>query len=66
MKADSKEIEWLLSNATQYQISKETGITQSKLSNLKTGKIKIENLTLKIASDLTFFSKKLKKKKENP
>ena len=66
MKADSKEIEWLLSNATQYQISKETGITQSKLSNLKTGKIKIENLTLKIASDLTIFSKKLKKKKENP
>ena len=66
MKADSKEIEWLLSNATQYQISKEAGITQSKLSNLKTGKIKIENLTLKIASDLTIFSKKLKKKKENP
>ena len=66
MKADSKEIEWLLSNATQYQISKETGITQSKLSNLKTGKIKIDNLTLKIASDLTIFSKKLKKKKENP
>ena len=66
MKADRKEIEWLLSNATQYQISKETGITQSKLSNLKTGKIKIENLTLKISSDLTIFSKKLKKKKENP
>lgn len=65
MKADSKNIEWLLSNATQYQISKETGITQSKLSNLKTGKIKIENLTLKVASDLTTFSKKLQKNQES-
>ena len=65
MRADSKEIEWLLSNATQYRISKETGITQSKLSNLKTGKIKIENLTLKIASDLTIFSKKLQKNQES-
>ena len=66
MKADSNEIEWLLSNATQYQISKETSIAQSKLSNLKTGKIKIENLTLKVASDLTLFSKKLQKNQENP
>lgn len=61
MKANSKDIEWLLNNATQYHISKETGIAQSKLSNLKTGKIKIENLTFKIASDLTIFSKKLQK-----
>ncbi|GET71023.1 XRE family transcriptional regulator [Streptococcus dysgalactiae] len=60
MKADKKEIEWLLDNVTQYSIAKETGITQSKLSNLKTGKIKIENLSLKIASDLTNYAKKIK------
>lgn len=61
LEADSEDIEWLLQNATQYQISKETGIAQSKLSNLKSGKIKIENLTFKVASDLTDFSKKIQK-----
>lgn len=65
MKADKKEIEWLLDNVTQYSIAKETGITQSKLSNLKTGKIKIENLSLKIASDLTNYAKKNKKYLKN-
>ncbi|OCW99255.1 hypothetical protein Javan117_0006 [Streptococcus phage Javan117] len=65
MKADKKEIEWLLDNVTQYSIAKETGITQSKLSNLKTGKIKIENLSLKIASNLTNYAKKNKKYLKN-
>ena len=59
MEANSKDIEWLLDNATQYQIAKKTGITQSKISDLKTGKVKIENLSLRIASKLTAFSKKL-------
>lgn len=30
MKANSKDIEWLLENATQYMISKETNVPQSK------------------------------------
>lgn len=61
MEANSKDIEWLLENATQYMISKETNVAQSKLSRLKNGKIKIENITFKVASDLTTFSKKLQK-----
>lgn len=59
MEANSKDIEWLLENATQYRIAKETGITQSKISDLKNGKVKIENLSLRIASELTTFSRRL-------
>lgn len=65
MKANSKDIEWLLDNATQYMISKETDVPQSKLSRLKNGKIKIENLTFGVASNLTTFSKKLQKTSKN-
>ena len=61
MEANSKDIEWLLENATQYTIAKETNVPQSKLSRLKSGKIKIENLTFEVASNLTTFSKKLQK-----
>lgn len=61
MEANSKDIEWLLENATQYMIAKETNVPQSKLSRLKNGKIKIENITFKVAGDLTTFSKKLQK-----
>ena len=46
---------------TQYRIVKETGIAQSKISNLKNGKTKLENLTLRVASELTTFSKGLQK-----
>ena len=63
MKANSKDIEWLLDNITQYQISKETGLPQSKLSELKNGKIKIGNLSLRVASELTAFSKKVQKER---
>ncbi len=59
MEANSKDIEWILENATQYRIAKETGITQSKISDLKNGKVKIENLSLRIASKLTTFSRRL-------
>ncbi|VTT15828.1 XRE family transcriptional regulator [Streptococcus dysgalactiae] len=69
MKADSKKIEWLLENASQYSIAKGTGITQSKLSYLLKGikepshpkAIKIENLSLEIASKLTNFSEEIQK-----
>ncbi|QBX08110.1 hypothetical protein JavanS219_0015 [Streptococcus satellite phage Javan219] len=40
-------------------ISKETNVPQSKISRLKNGKIKMENLTFEVASILTDFSKKL-------
>lgn len=61
MEANSKDIEWILENATQYMISKETNVPQSKISRLKNGKIKMENLTFEVASILTDFSKKLQK-----
>lgn len=42
-----EKIEALLnSGATQYAISKHTGISQSTISELKSGKRKIGNLTL--------------------
>ena len=62
MEANSKDIEWLLENATQYMIAKETNVPQSKISRLKNGNIKMNNLTFKVASDLTTFSKKLQEK----
>lgn len=61
MEANSKDIEWFLEYMTQYRIVKETGIAQSKISNLKNGKTKLENLTLRVASELTTFSKGLQK-----
>ena len=61
MEANSKDIEWFLEHMTQYRIVKETGIAKSKISNLKNGKTKLENLTLRVASELTTFSKGLQK-----
>lgn len=57
MHADSELIEWLLENETQYRIAKDTGVTQSKLSELKNEKIKMENLTFGIAAKLTEYAK---------
>ncbi|MCV2498225.1 XRE family transcriptional regulator [Melissococcus plutonius] len=53
MIVDTDKIKWLLENRTQYFISKKTKISQSKLSNLKSNKIDIENLTIRIGSELT-------------
>ncbi|MCW8645214.1 XRE family transcriptional regulator [Streptococcus macedonicus] len=61
MEANSKDIEWLLENAKQTLIAEKTGIAQSKISRLKNGDIKMENLTFEVASNLTTFSKKLQK-----
>ena len=61
MKANEQQIIWLLDNATQYRIAKETGISQGSVSRLKNGKIKIDNLTLKTASALTELAKKMQK-----
>lgn len=62
MEANKKDIEWLLDNATQYKISKTTGMPPSNVFNLKHKKSKIENLTLRTASALTKLSKKLQEK----
>ena len=61
MEANKQQIIWLLENVTQYRIAKETGMSQGSLSQLKNGKIKIENLTLKTASTLTELAKKMQK-----
>lgn len=61
MQANKKDIEWLLENVTQYRIAKETGVSQSQLSRLKSGKIDIGNITFEVAGKLTEYAKKIKK-----
>ena len=61
MEANKQQIIWLLENATQYHIAKETGIPRGNISYLKKGKIKIDNLTFKTASALTELAKKMQK-----
>ena len=58
MKVDTKAIEWLLSNATRYRISKETGVPQSNLSELVNGKREMKNLTIEVGSKLTAYARK--------
>lgn len=59
MKVDTDKIEWLLKNETQYKISKDTGVAQVTLSGLISGKRKIENLTVKVASKLTEYAEEI-------
>ena len=61
MEANEQQIIWLLENATQYRIAKETGISQWNIYYLKKGKIKIKNLTLKTANAMTKLTKKMQK-----
>lgn len=63
MKVNTKDIEWLLNNATQYRISKEAKVHQSILSGLINNTRKMENLSVKIASRLTDYAGQLKKEK---
>lgn len=65
MKADSEKIEWLFDNVTQYQISKDTGISQASISRFISGERKLENSTLKVASILTEYADKIKKKQKS-
>lgn len=58
-KVDTDKIEWLLENETQYKISKDTGVAQVTLSGLISGKRKIENLTVKVASKLTEYAEEI-------
>ena len=64
MKVDTKKIEWLLNNATQYRINKDTGVTLSLLSRLVNGERKIENLTIRTGSTLTEYAEKLQKQEK--
>ncbi|WP_446457738.1 hypothetical protein [Tuanshanicoccus yangjingiae] len=61
MKVDANLIAWLLETETQYKIHKETGVAQSTLSGLLSGKRKIENLTIAIGSKLTEYAAKLQR-----
>lgn len=64
MKVDTEKIEWLLNNATQYRINKDTGVTLSILNRLVKGERKIENLTIKTGSTLTEYAEKLQKQEK--
>lgn len=63
MKVNTKDIEWLLENETQYRISKETKVHQPILSGLKNGTRKMENLSVMIGDRLTTYAQKLKREK---
>ena len=63
MKVNTKDIEWLLENATQYKISKEAKVHQPILYGLKNGTRKMDNLSVKMASRLTEYAQKLKREK---
>lgn len=55
MKVQDKIEALLNSNMSQYAIGKATGVTQSKISELKNGKRDINNLTLEVADKLANF-----------
>ena len=61
-----EQIEKLLaSDISAYRIAKDTGIAQSKISGLRSGSIKIENLTLAIAEKLvSYYEEETKMKNE--
>lgn len=59
MKVDTNQIEWLLKNASGYQISKTSGVAQPTISALLSGKRKIENLTIETGHKLTELANKL-------
>ena len=61
MKVDTKQIEWLLNNVTQYRINKDTRVNLSILGRLVRGERKIENLTIKTGRVLTEYAEKLQK-----
>jgi len=65
MKADLNLINWLLneSGVSMYAVSKATGIAQTTLSDLRTGKTSIERITLGHAMKLTEYAIEIKHKK---
>ncbi|ORJ32110.1 hypothetical protein ATE37_01985 [Streptococcus oralis subsp. tigurinus] len=63
MKVDTKQIEWLLKNASGYQISKMSGVAQPTISALINKKRSVENLTIETGYKLTNYAKDLKMEK---
>lgn len=63
MRVDTEKIEWLLNNATQYNISKNTGVAQATISNIVNGKRELKNLTIEVGAKLTDYAKKYENKK---
>lgn len=61
MKVDTNQIEWLLKNVSGYQVAKFSGIPQATISNLVTGKRKVENLTIETGHKLTELANKMQK-----
>ena len=59
MKVDTKQIEWLLKNATGYQIAKMSGVAQPTISALINKKRSIENLTIETGHKLTELANKM-------
>lgn len=53
MKVDTNQIEWLLKNATGYQIAKISGVAQPTISDLINKKRSVENLTIATGYKLT-------------
>lgn len=64
MRVDTKLIEWLFENATQYKISKETGVAQPVIARLKKGERKLENASIKVGAALTEYAEELKNDKD--
>lgn len=60
--ADERYIQWLLheSGISCYQISKDTGISESTLSRIKSGKTPMASIQFGYASLLTDYAKRLK------
>nr|DAO61083.1 MAG TPA: DNA-binding protein [Caudoviricetes sp.] len=56
MRVDTDKIEWLLKNATQYEISINTRVAQSTISNIVNGKRQLKNLTIEIGDKLTAYA----------
>ncbi|WP_311051402.1 XRE family transcriptional regulator [Enterococcus faecalis] len=62
MIVDTDKIEWLLENRSQYFISKETGIAQSRLSKLKNNFSEIGKSSIDVGVKLTDLAMKEKNK----
>ena len=56
MKVNTEKIEWLLKNATQYDIAINTGVAQSTISNIVNGKRELKNLTIEVGAKLTSYA----------
>lgn len=65
MKVDTKQIEWLLENASGYQISKMSGVAQPTISALINKKRSVENLTIATGHRLTEAAYTLQKASES-